>query len=78
MVTQGRLAKLQAEEANIRTTLISMKSMLLPHMEVLKHELSISKDQMSWDANISIEEGLVDLVVELEIQLHTLEVDRSN
>ena len=41
--------------------------MLLPPMEVLKHELSIVEALMQQDANISIEEWLVDLVEKLEI-----------
>ena len=52
--------------------------MLLPHMEVMKHELSISDTLMRQDANISIEEGLVKLLATLEIQIHTLEATRHN
>ena len=41
--------------------------MLIPPMEVLKHELSIAKTLMKQDAQISTEEGLVDLAKNLEI-----------
>ena len=78
IITQEKLAKLQAKEVNTRTTLINIQSMFLPHMEVMKHELSIIEALMSCDANILIEEGLVDLETTLEIQIHTLEVARHN
>ena len=45
--------------------------MLLPHMEFMRHELSI-------DANISIEEGLVDLAAALEIPIQALDATRGN
>ena len=41
--------------------------MLLPHIDVMKHELSIAKTIMSQDANISTKEGLVELPSTLEI-----------
>ena len=41
--------------------------MLIPPMEVLKHELSIDEALMNLDAYISTKEGLVDLVAKLEI-----------
>ena len=78
MSTQSRLVELQAHEAIIRTTLVSIKAMLLPHMEVLKYELSIVESLLRRDANISTKDGLVDLVVSLEIQIHTLEATRGN
>ena len=52
--------------------------MFLPHMEVINLELSIANTLMSHDENISNEEGLVDLVASLEIQIHTLETARNN
>ena len=78
MITQGRLSKMQEKETNITTTLISIQSMFLPHMEVLKHELSIVENLMQRDANISTKVGLVDLVAQLEFQLHSLEVAKNN
>ena len=78
MITQGRLVKLQAKEANIRHKLISIQWMFLSHMEVLEHEHSIAKNLMCQDASISTKEGLVDLATQLEIQIHTLEVAKSN
>ena len=67
MITQGRLAELQAKEANIRSTLIGIQLMLFPHVEVLKHELPKAKTLMQWDAHISTKECLVDMVAHLEI-----------
>ena len=67
MITQDRISELKVQEANIQEKLISIQSMLMPHMEVLRHELSISKTLMSRDVNISNEEGQVDLATTLEI-----------
>ena len=52
--------------------------MLLPHMEVMQKGLTMAKELMTKDANISIEESLVDLVASLEIQIQSLEVERNN
>ena len=52
--------------------------MLIPPMEVMKHELSIEEAPMQQDAHISIEEGLVDLAINLEIQIHSLEIANKN
>ena len=41
--------------------------MLIPPMEVLKHELSIAEALMKQDSHISTEEGLVDLAAKIEI-----------
>ena len=41
------LLSYKEKEANVRTTLINIQYMLLPHMEVLKHELSIVENLMS-------------------------------
>ena len=64
---QGRLAKLQEKEANIRTTLISIQYILLQHMEVMKHEIFIVEALMTRDANVSTKEELIALVATLEI-----------
>ena len=73
LITQGRLSELQAKESNIRRNFISIQFMLLPHMEIMKHELSLAKALMKIDANLSTEEGLVDLATTLEIQTKILE-----
>ena len=78
LMTHGRLFKLQAKEANMRTRLLIIQYMLFPHIEVMKLELSIVKGLMRRDTNISTEEGFVELVATLEIQIHTLEVARHN
>ena len=52
--------------------------MLLPQMEVMKHELSIVEYLMIRDANLSIGEGLVELAATLEIQMLNLEVAKEN
>ena len=52
--------------------------MLLPHIEIMKQELSLAEELMKRDENPSIEETLVELATTLEIQIQTLEVARSN
>ena len=52
--------------------------MLLPHMEIMKHELSLAEALIQRDANLSTEEGLVDLITTLEIHMQTLEVAKIN
>ena len=63
----GKVPFLQEKETNIITTLISIKTMLMPYIEVLHHEPSIVETLMSRYANISSKEGLVDLLASLEI-----------
>ena len=75
---QRRLAKLYAQEGNIRTTLVSIQTKLLPPLEILKQELAKAKVLMKEDANISTEEGLVELVAKIEIQLKSLEIASNN
>ena len=58
--------------------MVSIQAMLIPQMKVLKHEISIAENLMSRDANISFEEGFFDLETSLEIQIHILEVTKSN
>ena len=67
LMTQSRLSKLQATNANIRYTLISIQSMLRPHMEVLQKELAFVDTLMKKDSQLSTHEGLVDLATNLEI-----------
>ena len=67
MINQRRLAKLYAQEGNIRTTLVSIQKILLPPIEILKKELVKAKALMIEDDNISTKEGLVDLAARKEI-----------
>ena len=67
MNNQQILAKLYAQEGNIRTTLMSIQTKLLPPLKNLKQELAKAKVLMKEDANISIEEGLVKLATKIEI-----------
>ena len=53
---------MQAQDANIKSTLIGIQSMLTPHMEVLHKELAYAVILMKRDSHISTHEGLVDLV----------------
>ena len=55
------------QEGNIRTTLVSIQTKLLPPLEILKQELAKAEVLMKKDANISTEEGLVELVARIEI-----------
>ena len=46
---------------------MSIQTKLLPPLEILKRELAKEEALMKEDANISIEEGLVDLDARIEI-----------
>ena len=52
--------------------------MLTPHMEVLHKELAFVKTLMKKDNQLSTHDGLVDLVVEIDIQYQSLEVACNN
>ena len=67
MNNQRRLAKLYAQEGNIRNTMVRIQKKLLPQLEILKSELAKEEVLMKEDANISIEEWLVDLATRIEI-----------
>ena len=74
MNTQRRLVELHAQEANIRTTLVSMQKNLLPTLEIMKKELAIIKALMIEDANISTKEGMVDFSTRIQVQIKSLEI----
>ena len=57
--TQGKLATLHSQDANIRATLISIQSMLTPHMEVLHKELAFTETLNNIDNQLSTHDGLV-------------------
>ena len=78
MNNQRRLAKLHEQRANIRTTLVSIQTKLLPPLEILKKELAIAEALMIEDANISTKEGLVDLVARIEVYIKSLEIANNN
>ena len=69
MNNQRRLAKLYAQEGNIRTILVSIQKKLMPSLEVLKQVIAKIEVYMKEDVNISTEEGLVDLAMGIEIQI---------
>ena len=75
---QGTLTKLKAQDANIRATLISIQSMLTPHMEVLHKELAYDETLMKKDNQLSTHDGLVDLAAQLDVQYQSLEVACNN
>lgn len=62
----------------MRTTLMQIQSLLLPPLEVMKHELSLLESLMTRDLNLSTKDSLNDLVATMEIQLHSLEVAKAN
>ena len=67
LTTQGRLVEVQAQDANIWSTLISIQSMLTSHMEVLHKELAYAETLMKKDSHLSTHDGLVDLATQLDI-----------
>jgi hypothetical protein len=52
--------------------------MLTPHMKVLNKDLAYVEILMKKDCHISTPDGLVNLVVEIDIQYHSLEVACNN
>ena len=74
MNSQVQLAALYAQDENIQAILINIQSMLTPHMEILHKELAFAETLMKKDPHLSTHEGLVYLVVELAIQIKSLEV----
>ena len=64
---QRRLAKLYAQEGNIRTILVSIQTKLMPSPEVLKQEITNAEVYMKEDVNISTKEGLVNLAAQIDI-----------
>ena len=62
------------EEANIRAKLTNIQASLTPHMEILHKELGYAETLMKKDPNISTLDGLVHLVVEIAIQIKSLDV----
>lgn len=67
--TQGRLAKLQAKDYNMRDKFLPIQSMLLRHLEVIQKELSATKDLVRRDSQLSTIDNLVYLPAQLEIKI---------
>lgn len=61
---------LQSQDDKIHATLINIHSMLTPHMEVLYKELTYAEKLMKKDSHLSTHDGLVNLVVELDISIN--------
>ena len=78
LISQSQLAVLHADEANIKSKLFSIQSILTPCMEILHKELVFSETLMKKDPHLSTHEGLVHLATELAIQIKSLEVARDN
>ena len=52
--------------------------MLTPHMEVLHKELAFAETLMKKDNQLSTHDGFIDLVVQLDVKYHSLEVACNN
>ena len=76
--TQSQLAALTIDEANIRAKITSIQATLTPHMEILHKELGYVENLPKKDLNLSTLDGLVQLVVDLIIQIKSLDVACDN
>ncbi len=74
---QGRLADIMAKDNYIITKLIVIQTMLLPHMEVIQKELSITLDLVNKYPHLSIIDSLVGLIGQLEIQIQVVKSAKS-
>lgn len=66
-IGQQRLAKLMARDSEIIKNLILIQFYMLPHLEIIQKEESITHNILKKDTHFSHVEGFIDLVVELEI-----------
>ena len=71
---QGELLK---EEARIRSTLVDMQNMILPHMDALQKHIAHSKTLIHVN-NLSIADHMIELSTEVQIALHTCKVLQDN
>ena len=70
-------AKLFREEARLRSTLIDIQNMILPNMDALQKHIAHSKTLIH-DNNFSIANHMIELLVEVQIALHTCKVLQDN
>ena len=61
----------------MRSKLISIQVMLIPHLEVIERELKIAQDLITKDQNLSVAEILIDLAIKLQLHNQILEIARS-
>ena len=76
--TEKEITVLTVEEANTRAKLVQIQAALTPHMEILQKELAYAEIVLKKDQNLSTLDGLVHLLVEIEIQIKSLEVSIQN
>ena len=63
--TQSTLTKIHVADSNMRSQLISIQVMLIPHLEVKQRELKISQNLIIEDHNLLVSNSLVDLATRL-------------
>ena len=76
--TQSHSDALTIDETNIRAKMTSIQATLTPHMVIFHKELGYVETLMKKDPNLSTLDGLVHLVVELAIQIKSLDVACEN
>ena len=58
--TQARLVELMTNDGIIRAKLISIQTMLIPHLEVMQREFQSKKEIVQRDPNLFIVDSLID------------------
>ena len=69
--------ELLREEARIRTTLIDIQGMMLPHMEIMQKRMDHARTLVK-ERNLSVANHMYELSAELQIDLHILKVLQDN
>ena len=65
--------KLLREEVKIRATLVDIQGMILPNMDALQKHIMHAKN-LTHDSKFSIDDHMMELLVEVQIALHTSKV----
>ena len=75
--SQERLVELVENDGRIRDMLISIQTILLPHLEVMQRDLISAKEVVERDPSLPTSFSLIDLVAMLEIKIQLLELVRN-
>ena len=65
------------EEERVRSTLVDIQNMILPNMDALQKYITHSKTLIH-DNNFSIANHMIELLLEVQIALHTCKILQDN
>ena len=63
----GTLVELQVDDNNMRSKLISIQVMMIPHLEVMQREIKTTQDLIIEDHNLLVVDSLIDLATRLHL-----------